>query len=106
MAIFSQNDKQTKVDFRNYNDNKPNRYVPYVLPKNIELKITQLMQKLDLNTGSVDLIKNHDGNYVFLEINPVGQFGMVSEPCNYYLEKIIAEYLINKKDEPGFKKNY
>jgi ATP-GRASP peptide maturase of grasp-with-spasm system len=96
MAIFSQNDNQTKVDFRNYNEDKPNRYVPYILPKNIELKITQLMQKLDLNTGSIDLIKDLDGNYVFLEINPVGQFGMVSEPCNYYLEKIIAEYLINK----------
>lgn len=104
MAIFSQNDNQTKIDFRNYNDNKPNRYVPYILPKEMELKIIQLMQKLNLNTGSIDLIKDYNGNYIFLEINPVGQFGMVSEPCNYYLEKIIAQYLTNKKDEPTFKK--
>jgi hypothetical protein len=36
---------------------------------------------------------------VFLEINPVGQFGMVSHPCNYYLEKRIAQNLINSKYE-------
>ena len=99
MAIFSQNDKQTKIDFRNYNDEKPNRYVPYNLPLEIDQKIIKLMQNLNLITGSVDLIKDIDGNYIFLEINPVGQFGMVSEPCNYYLEKIIAEYLTNKNNE-------
>ena len=97
MAIFSQNDKQTKIDFRNYNDDRPNRYVPYLLPVSIEKKITKLMQKLNLTTGSVDLIKDIKGNYVFLEINPVGQFGMVSGPCNYYLEKRIAEFLIKNK---------
>ncbi|WP_447951551.1 grasp-with-spasm system ATP-grasp peptide maturase [Chryseobacterium koreense] len=36
MAIFSQNDKQTQLDFRNYNYQKPNRFVPYKLPINIE----------------------------------------------------------------------
>jgi hypothetical protein len=35
------------------------------------------------------------GEYVFLEVNPIGQFGMVSAPCNYNLEKKIAQYLIN-----------
>jgi hypothetical protein len=32
---------------------------------------------------------------VFLEVNPTGQYGMVSDPCNYYLDKKIAEYLID-----------
>ncbi|GEM_PF-2524516 len=26
-------------------------------------------------------------NIFFLEINPIGQFGMTSIPCNYYLKK-------------------
>ncbi|NVO09875.1 MAG: grasp-with-spasm system ATP-grasp peptide maturase [Bacteroidales bacterium] len=96
MAIFSQSDKQTKIDFRNYNEDKPNRFVPYKLPRDIEKKIIQLMQNLDLTTGSIDMIKNKTGDYIFLEINPVGQFGMVSKPCNYYLEKEVAEYLISQ----------
>lgn len=94
MAMFSQNDKQTSVDFRNYNIEKPNRYVPFILPSEIETKLLNLLEDLELNTGSIDLI--YDGsNYIFLEINPVGQFGMVSLNCNYHLEKMIAEDLID-----------
>jgi ATP-GRASP peptide maturase of grasp-with-spasm system len=95
MAIFSQNDPQTSVDFRKYNKQKPNRTVPYNLPKAIEAKIITLMKRLDLNTGSLDFVMTKKGEYVFLEVNPIGQFGMVSAPCNYNLEKKIAQYLIN-----------
>ena len=93
MAIFSQNDKQTEVDFRRYNKSKPNRNVPYQLPKSIELLLDILMKKINLDNGSIDIIVDNNGKYYFLEINPVGQFGMVSIPCNYYLEKKIANYL-------------
>jgi ATP-GRASP peptide maturase of grasp-with-spasm system len=95
MAIMSQNDKQTVVDFRVYNDEKPNRNVPFQLPKEIEIKLDKLMQKLNLNSGSIDMIVTSENDYVFLEVNPVGQFGMTSYPCNYNLEKKIAEYLVN-----------
>ncbi|KZS39638.1 hypothetical protein AWE51_08280 [Aquimarina aggregata] len=94
MAIFSQLDPQTKTDFRNYNTEKPNRNVPYLLPKEIETKLRNLMKELNLNTGSIDLIKTPDKRYVFLEVNPTGQFGFVSKPCNYYLEDEIAKTLI------------
>jgi len=51
------------------------------------------MKKINLDNGSIDIIVDNNGKYYFLEINPVGQFGMVSIPCNYYLEKKIANYL-------------
>lgn len=94
MAIFSQFDEQTKVDFRNYNFEKPNQTIPYKLPKDIEKKLNVLVRQLDLNCCSIDIVKDQKGNYYFLEINPVGQFGMVSNPCNYHLHKIVAEHLI------------
>lgn len=96
MAIFSQNDEKTKIDFRKYNKSKPNRFVPYLLPSIISNKVKIFMQMLNLKTGSIDMIKSVDGRYIFLEVNPVGQFGMVSYPCNYKLEKEIAKYLISK----------
>ncbi|HCA07190.1 grasp-with-spasm system ATP-grasp peptide maturase [Chryseobacterium sp.] len=92
MAIFSQNDKQTEVDYRKYNDKKPNRNVPYNLPHLIEEKIDHLMKSLDLNCGSVDFIKSAETHY-FLEINPVGQFMHLSNCCNYFLDRKIAEFL-------------
>jgi ATP-GRASP peptide maturase of grasp-with-spasm system len=95
MAIFSQNDEKTQIDFRNYNDEKPNRRSVFQLPKKIETKIDLLMKKFDMNCGSLDLIYSIDNEFVFLEVNPVGQFGMVSKPCNYNLEKILAKELLN-----------
>lgn len=94
MAIFSQKDKQTDVDFRKYNSSVPNRIAPYQLPKEIEKRILKLMKLLHLDNGSIDIVKTKDGKWVYLEVNPVGQFGMVSEPCNYNLEREIAKALI------------
>lgn len=91
-AIFSQNNDQTKTDYRKYNTDIPNREVRYNLPKNIEEKICLLMKSLDLNCGSLDFIKSGNKFY-FLEINTVGQFTGLSEMCNYQLEKEIANYL-------------
>lgn len=91
-AIFSQNDEQTKVDFRKYNTEVPNRNVRYNLPKSIEEKIHLLMLSLDLNCGSLDFIKSGD-KYYFLEVNAIGQFLGLSFICNYSLEKEIATYL-------------
>jgi hypothetical protein len=94
MAIFSQNNEMTRVDFRRYDYQKPNRQVPYLLPKNIQEKLSMLMERLGMTSGSIDMIKNIEGNYTFLEVNPVGQFGMISLPCNYYLEKKVCETLV------------
>ncbi|MFT4071641.1 MAG: grasp-with-spasm system ATP-grasp peptide maturase [Dysgonamonadaceae bacterium] len=92
-SIFSQSDRQTKIDFRNYNLKRPNRYVPYQLPKNIEKKITSLMNKLNLNSGSIDILVDKKDRFFFLEVNPVGHFGMISKPCNYNIHKVISEHL-------------
>jgi ATP-GRASP peptide maturase of grasp-with-spasm system len=93
MAIFSQADKQTEVDFRNYNRQVPNRNVPYILPKELKKLLKLLMKNLGLNTGSIDMIYTKEKEYIFLEVNPSGQFGMTSKPCNYNIEEKIADYL-------------
>lgn len=93
MAIFSQKDKTTTIDFRNYNSEIPNRTVPFILPENIKKGLIELTKKIGINSGSIDMIVTPENNYIFLEVNPVGQFGMTSYPCNYNLEKRIAEFL-------------
>ncbi|MBK7093792.1 MAG: hypothetical protein IPH57_01505 [Saprospiraceae bacterium] len=96
MAIFSQKDNKTALDFRNYNHSFPNRTVPYKLPDNVEKKLLRFAKFTDLDTGSFDLIvTKNEKDYIFLEVNPYGQFGWLSSNCNYYLEKQIAEYFEN-----------
>lgn len=94
MAIFSQGNSNTNVDFRNYDYKKMNRFAAFSLPRRIMLKIKKMIKILDLKSGSVDFIVDPLGDFYFLEINPVGQYGMVSYPCNYYLDKQIALNLI------------
>lgn len=96
MAIFSQKDPQTSIDFRKYNDDRPNRTVPFKLPDEIELKLKKLMHFLELETGSIDILVDESDDFIFLEINPVGQFGMTSSPCNYNLEKEIASHFYSQ----------
>jgi ATP-GRASP peptide maturase of grasp-with-spasm system len=95
-VIFSQSDPQTALDFRHYNSEKPNRVCPFQLPTSIADKLTQLMNHFQLKSGSIDMVVTKAGEYVFLEVNPIGQFKQVSEPCNYYLEEKICNILMNK----------
>ncbi|MFM2393606.1 MAG: grasp-with-spasm system ATP-grasp peptide maturase [Bacteroidota bacterium] len=60
------------------------------------------MSYFKLDSGSIDFVLTKEGDFGFLEINPVGQFGMVSFPCNFHLEKKIALFLknlINKNEK-------
>lgn len=93
MAIFSQNNQKTRTDFRMYDYRKPNRKVPYKIPSDLMEKLSLLMKDLNLQSASIDVLYSIDGKYYFLEVNPIGQFGMVSYPCNYFLEKRIAQEL-------------
>jgi glutathione synthase/RimK-type ligase-like ATP-grasp enzyme len=95
MAMFTQRNNKTSIDFRNYDLKNPPRRVPYNLPKHIEQKADNLMKELGVNTGSIDMIYTKNKEYVFLEVNPAGQFGMTAVPCNYPINKKMAEYLIN-----------
>lgn len=95
MAIRSQSHDQTITDFRKYLKGIGNRSFPFKIPASLEEKLHQLMVNLGLETGSIDLVFTKDGRFVFLEVNPVGQFGMTSIPCNYYLEREIAGTLVS-----------
>ena len=93
MAIFSQQNEKTKIDFRNYDADLPNRNVPFHLPPSIEKKLTDCCRRIGMNCGSIDILYQN-GCYYFLEINPVGQVQWLSHNCNYPVEKKLAHTLI------------
>ena len=77
-AIHSQQSIRAKQDWRRYDfDNTPHE--AYELPPAIERKLLALMDRMGLIFGSIDLIVTPDGEYVFLEINPNGQFDWIAE---------------------------
>ncbi len=94
-AILSQNDLQTQIDFRQYNLEKSNRILSFKLPESVSSKLLNFMNHINYKSGSIDMVYTKNKEFVFLEVNPVGQFAQVSYPCNYNIERKIAEYLID-----------
>ena len=69
-------------------------YVPHELPANVAEKLYALMDALGLVFGSVDMIVTPEGKYVFLEINPNGQFDWVAKRAGLPIYEALADLLI------------
>jgi D-alanine-D-alanine ligase-like ATP-grasp enzyme len=51
------------------------------------------MSRLSLTYGAIDLVLTPDGRYVFLEINPNGQWLWIDEMLSLGISHSIAEWL-------------
>lgn len=98
MAIFSQLNEATRIDFRKHDRETPNRCVPYQLPDDLENKLGSFMQRIVMNSGSIDMVVTPSDDYVFLEVNPVGQLQWLSANCNYPVEREIAKFLLHDQE--------
>jgi glutathione synthase/RimK-type ligase-like ATP-grasp enzyme len=72
------------------------QWQPYALPEPVQQKIHQLMKNLGLVFGALDMIRHTNGDYVFLEVNPQGEWGMLQKYLGYPIGETIAEKLITR----------
>lgn len=92
-AISSQNSQQTIEDWRRYDlPNTPHK--PYALPMDLEQKCIALVKTLGLIFGCIDMIITPNNEYVFLEINPNGQWLWIEQLTGLPIAKALAELLI------------
>ncbi len=66
----------------------------YKLPSALEKKLQRFMKKMGLNFGAIDLVRGTDGEYYFLEVNPVGEWGMLEKFLGLPISEAIAQHLI------------
>ena len=59
----------------------------------IQTKCRCLMQRLNLNYGAIDFVLDKQGNYVFLEINPNGQWAWIEHLTGLPISKEIVKCL-------------
>lgn len=93
-AIFSQSREAAALDYRQGYDSGM-RMCNYTLPVFVERQVQKLMKELDLNFGSLDIVVTKDNRYVFLEVNPNGQYGAVSLETNSNIDYEVAKFLMN-----------
>ena len=89
-VVFSQTDEETKQDWRK----KKLEFQQIEIPKYLEQLCIKLLQKLNIKFGAIDLIKTQKGDYVFLEINPNGQWAWIETQTGQKISDAIINYLI------------
>jgi hypothetical protein len=93
--IASQESRSTRHDWRRYDDPRI-RYRAHALPDEIESRCVRLVEALGLCFGAIDLILTPDGEYVFLEINPNGQWWFVERLSGLPIADAIADLLTGR----------
>ncbi len=93
--INSQQTSGTKEDWRAHIiTGKAPSLMPYDLPPSIERKCIELLERLRLPFGCIDMIITPEGEYVFLEVNPNGQWAWVEQKTGLPISDGIAHFLI------------
>jgi MvdC family ATP-grasp ribosomal peptide maturase len=67
------------------------------LPTEVASSLQVLMSELGLVFGAVDLICTPEGEHVFLEVNPGGEWGMLERDLGLPISEAIAEALLENK---------
>jgi RimK-like ATP-grasp domain len=95
-AIDSQANRATRDDWRRESDGNRclSYYAPYSLPVPIEKLCVRLVQALGLCFGAIDIVLTPEGEYVFLEVNPNGQWSWIQDVTGLPIAEAIANLLI------------
>lgn len=97
--IHSQRSSKTSHDWRHYDfDNVPHR--PHTLPRKLEEMCVSLLHALDLRFGAIDMILTPNDDYVFLEINPNGQWLWLETLVGLPIGESIVELFEQNISEP------
>jgi glutathione synthase/RimK-type ligase-like ATP-grasp enzyme len=92
VAIDSQSDPDAMVDWRKTTNAKLPHY-PLTLPIEIEKHLLNFMQLLGLTFGAIDMIQTPDGEFVFLEVNPSGQWLWIDDILSLGISDAVADWL-------------
>lgn len=93
-GIESQADPRTRIDWRASQEARARlRYNVHQLPDEVEKKCQELVRRLGLHFGAIDMVLTTSDDYVFLEVNPNGQWLWVELRTGLPLSDAMAELL-------------
>jgi glutathione synthase/RimK-type ligase-like ATP-grasp enzyme len=90
--IHSQNSQRTKDDWRRY-DLEHTPHFAHKLPANIESLCRKMVKGYNLNFGTIDMIVTPENKYIFLELNPNGQWMWIEELTKLPISEALVSLL-------------
>jgi glutathione synthase/RimK-type ligase-like ATP-grasp enzyme len=92
----TQADEKSRVDSRG---GEPDHEI-FALPDAVEASLRRVMRSFDLNFASLDMIVTPDGEFVFLELNPNGQWLWLEYELGLPLVASMADLLTSDAGRP------
>jgi hypothetical protein len=92
VAIHSQGNPRTALDWRRYDDARTSHQIT-TLPEDVAERCRRLTSALGLGYAAFDLIVTPDDRYVFVEVNPNGQYLWLEELTGIPISEAIAAFL-------------
>jgi glutathione synthase/RimK-type ligase-like ATP-grasp enzyme len=94
-AILSQQQEGTRLDWRRMDLlDMELAHTPIELPGTLADKCRMLTTHFGLSFSAVDLILDPDGDYVFLEMNPNGQWAWLEQRAGHPIRDAIIDFLL------------
>ncbi len=93
VAIYT--DSSAKDDWRIHQNSGAVRFKKGKLPDGIEELCLRYLQDMGLGFGAFDLVERPNGEVVFLECNPNGQYGWLEDDLGLPISQAIARELAN-----------
>lgn len=90
-AIHSQAVPAARTDWRATTEELP--HTRHTLPRTLADQCLRMMQDLSLKFGALDFVLTPEGQYVFLEVNPNGQWLWIEDRLGYPIAQDIASWL-------------
>lgn len=99
-ALYSQEHIISKIDWRAWDleEKFDLKHEIVSLPKHISEKCIAITRYFNLNFSAIDMIFTEDNDYVFLELNPNGQWAWLEEKVGYNLRDSIIDFLMGEQD--------
>jgi hypothetical protein len=73
------------------------------LPPKVRSALLKLQRRLGLTYGAIDMRRTPDGEYIFFEVNPAGQWLFVEQRTGLPISQAIADLLIAYEDRAAAK---
>jgi hypothetical protein len=94
-AFAAEIDTAKGIDPVDWRVDADNPWSLHRLPRRIERRCTRLTRRLGLHYGAIDLRLTAQGEYVFFEINPAGQFLFVEVWTGMPIAQTLADLLVS-----------
>jgi glutathione synthase/RimK-type ligase-like ATP-grasp enzyme len=93
--IHSQLHERTRHDWRRYPDDMNDLpHYPHDLPRALQDRLLRMVDLLGLQFGAIDMILTPNGEYIFLEINPNGQWLWVEDMTGLPMLETFVKMLV------------